>query len=270
LWHFNLDHIMKNGFVLGLAALLAHAATAEIIYDNSTTPEDTFNDSLLETGDEVLVTGAARFVIGFAFEYFAEFTATGDETARVRFYEMNGAPGGNDFATPGTLFYDSGAFNISSGYRTVNITDMGALLTGNKFTWSVEFAGVTEAESAGLLYYNPPTVGSSDDYFWEKENGAWTAVATDSTGNNFAARVTAGDATANFRISNLQRQNTVVTLTVTGAVSGRAYSLEYKNLVNSGSWQRAPGQTTASGETLTLTDATASAPFRFYRVVQVN
>src|SRR5688500_19074757 len=105
---------MKNCFALGLAAFFAHAAPAEIIYDNSTTFEDSFNDSRLETGDEVNVAGTARFITGFAFEYFAEFTPTGDETARVRFYEMNGTPGANPFATPGTLFYDSGTFGISS------------------------------------------------------------------------------------------------------------------------------------------------------------
>ena len=262
---------MKNWFAFGLAAFFVHAASAEIIYDNSTTSEEAFNDSLLETGDEVNVVGSARLITSFAFEYFAEFAATGDETARVRFYEMNGAPGENDFATPGTLFYDSGAFSITSGYRTVNIADISALLTGTKFAWSVQFAGITATESAGLLYYNPPTVGSSDVYFWEKENGTWTAVATDTTGNNFAARVIATEATApTFRISNVQRQNNVATLTVTGATTGRAYALDYRSVVNSGAWQRLPGQATASSDTVTLTDTTASAPNRFYRVVQVN
>jgi hypothetical protein len=262
---------MKNGFLLGFAALLAHAAPAAIIYDNSTGYEDAFNDSRLETGDEINVSGSAMLVTNFSFEYFAEFTATGDETARVRFYQMNGLPGSNGFATPGTLFYDSGAFSISSGFRTVNIDDMSTLLPSGAFTWSVEFGGVTEAESAGLLYYNPPTVGSSDDYFWEKENGAWTAVASDDTGNNFAARVTAADGPApTFRISNLQRQQNTATVTVTGSVPGRAYALDFRNEINAGSWQRLLGQTTANSDTVTLTDTTASPRYRFYRVVQVN
>jgi hypothetical protein len=256
---------------LGAVVFFLCPSRAEIINDNSTTYEDAFNDSRLESGDEVNVAGTARLVTSFSFEYFAEFTATGDETARVRFYEMNGAPGENDFATPGTLFYDSGSFNISSGYRTVNITEMSALLPGTKFTWSVEFSGITQAESAGLLYYNPPAVGSSDAYFWEKENGVWTAVSTDGTGNNFAARVIASDApTSNLRISNLQRQNNVATVAVSGAISGRAYALEYRNIVNAGSWQRISAQVNATGDTLSLTDSNASVPFRFYRVVQVN
>ena len=262
---------MKNGFVLGLAAFFVQAAPAAIIYDNSTTYEDAFNDSRLETGDEVNVAGSAMLVTNFAFEYFAEFTATGDETARVRFYQMNGLPGSNGFATPASLFYDSGAFSISSGFHTVNINDMSTLLPSAAFTWSVEFAGVTETESAGLLYYNPPTVGSSGDYFWEKENGIWTAVASDDTGNNFAARVTATDApVTTLRISNLQRQQNTATVTVTGAVPGRAYALDYRNEINTGTWQRVAGQTTASSETVTLTDPTASPRYRFYRVVQVN
>jgi len=264
---------MKNYCLLGaigIAAVLAPSTPAAIIYDNSTTYEDAFNDSRLETGDEVNVVGTARLVTAFAFEYFAEFAATGDETARLRFYEMDGAPGENDFATPGSLLYDSGAFSITSGYRTVNITDMSALLPSSKFTWSVEFSGLTNTESAGLLYYDPPTVGSSDVYFWEKENGTWTAVATDDTGNNFAARVTAVDAPPPFRIATLQHLNNVATLTVTGAVAGRAYAIEYKNTFAATSWVRITGQVNASGETVTLTDNTATVPHRFYRVVQVN
>src|SRR5688572_14515800 len=123
---------MKNHCSFGaltVVAFLALAAptSAEIIYDNSTTFQESFNDSLLETGDEINVAGTSRLITGFAFEYFAEFNPTGDETARVRFYQMNGAPGDNDFATPGTLFYDSGTFSIASGYRTVNITELSAL-----------------------------------------------------------------------------------------------------------------------------------------------
>lgn len=255
---------------IGIAAFLCHSVSAAIIYDNSTNFEEAFNDTDLEAGDEVNVAGTARLVTAFAFEYFAEFTATGDETARVRFYEMDGAPGTNDFATPGTLFYDSGAFTITSGYRTVNITEMSALLSSTKFTWSVEFSGIAEAEEAGLLFYNPPAVGSSDVFFWEKENGDWTAVATDDTGNNFAARVTAVDAPATFRISNLQRQNNIATVTVIGAIPGRAYALEYKNVITDAAWQRITGQVNASGDTVTLTDNVATVLFRFYRVVQVD
>ena len=267
------NEIMKNHcliLTIGVAAFLCHSVPAAIIYDNSTTFQEAFNDTDLEAGDEVNVVGTARLVTGFAFEYFAEFAATGDETARVRFYEMDGAPGTNDFATPGTLLYDSGAFSITSGYRTVNITEMSALLPSSKFTWSVQFSGITAAEEAGLLYYDPPTVGSSDVYFWEKDNGTWTAVATDDTGNNFAAQVLAVDAPAAFRISNLQRQNNIATATVTGTIAGKAYALEYKNAITEAAWQRITGQVNASGDTVTLTDNAATVPFRFYRVVQVN
>lgn len=267
------DEIMKNHCLLlaiGTTAFLSHSVPAAIIYDNSSIFEESFYDSLLEAGDEVNVVGTARLVTAFAFEYFAEFTPTGDETARVRFYGMDGAPGDDGIATPGSVLYDSGAFSITSGYRTVNITDMSALLPGSKFTWSVQFAGITEAEEAGLLFYNPPSVGSSDAYFWEKENGTWTAVATEDTGNNFAALVSAIDAAATFRISDLQRQNNVATVTVTGAIAGRAYALEYKDAITAASWQRITGQVNAGGDSVTLTDNAATVLFRFYRVVQVN
>ena len=251
------------------AVLLALPLQAEIIYDNSTTFLGSFNDSVLETGDEINLAGTARLATAFSFEYYAEFTPTGDETGRVRFYEMNGAPGDHPFATPGTLLYDSGSFSISSGYKTVNITELSTLLPGTKITWSVEFSGLTSTESAGLLYYNPPAVGSSDDYFWQKENGAWSAVATDGTSNNFAARLTAVDSGVPPRIANVQHSNGVATLTVTGATAGRNYALDFKDIVT-GTWQRAAGQVTATGETVILTDNSAAVPHRFYRVAQVN
>jgi hypothetical protein len=259
-------------WVLGAAAL-SFSASAEIIYDNSTNYEEKFNDSLLETGDEINLAGTARLATAFAFEYFGEFALTGDETARVRFYQMNGVPGENEFPTPGTLLYDSGAFNITSGYHSVSITELSVLLPEDKITWSVEFGGINPTESVGLLYYNPPTVGSSDAYFWEKENGSWLAVATDGTGNNFAAQLTAVQATPppGFRIANARNQGGAAALTLSGAIPGKAYTLEYKSSVTEACWSKAPVQVRATGSEVTLLDASAQgARFRIYRVLEQN
>ena len=257
---------MKTRFLfLGLvtAALWVGPANGAIIYDNTANFEQLFNDSTLENGDEIRLAGTARVVTEFSFEYYGEFAISGDETARVRFYEMNGAPGDNAFATPGTLLYESASFNIASGYKTVTISDLALYVPGNAFTWTVDFDGTSAQESVGLLYYDPPTIGSSDPYFWEKENGVWSAVATDDAGNNFAARVTAVEA---LQITQVRNVGNGAAVSVSGATAGRTYTLEYKTTVTQVGWQTGPSAV-AGGTQLTLTDTTAAgATFRLYRV----
>ena len=247
---------------------LCNSARAEIVYDNATTYQGQMNDSLLESGDEIVLAGTSRLVTTIALEYFAEFTPTGDETARVRFYNMDGAPGDNPFATPGSLLYDSGTFGLQSGFHTINIIDLAVFIPGNKFTFSVEFSGVTEAERAGLLFYDPPTVGASDAYFWQRESGIWSAVVSDGTGNNFAAQVNAVAAPVAQYTIQLRRENGNPAVEIAGATPGKAYTLEYKNAVNDIAWQSGP-QARATGSTLTLVDPSAQGVrFRFYRVVE--
>ncbi|MDX1953423.1 MAG: PEP-CTERM sorting domain-containing protein, partial [Verrucomicrobiota bacterium] len=65
----------------------------------------------------------------------------------------------------------------------------------NTFTWTVEFNGIAmvAGDLAGLVYYNPPTVGSSFNDWWKKTPEGWRPFeSTDSNiRNNFFARVTA-------------------------------------------------------------------------------
>jgi hypothetical protein len=261
--------IMKTRFfplTLVVLTLLAIPARAAIVYENATTFEGLFNDSKLESGDQLNLAGSQRLITDFSFEYFGDFAITGDEKARVRFYEMNGAPGDNPFATPGTLLYESASFNINSGYGTVSITNLAVFLPANTFTFSVEFTGIAATESVGLLYYDPPTVGSSDAYFWEKENGVWSAVATDDAGNNFAAQVKAELA---LYISQVQTVPTGAAVTLSNTTPGRTYTLEYKTSVTQVGWERG-ASAVATGSSVTLIDTTAgNATFRLYRVEEI-
>jgi hypothetical protein len=260
---------MKTTFlqtVLLSLTLFTGAVQGAIVYDNTATFEGLFNDSRLETGDELTLAGTQRVITSVAFEYYGEFTTTGDETAKVRVYQMDGAPGENPFATPGTLLYESQAFSIQSGYRSVTISDLALWIPGDSFMFSVEFTGVAAEESIGLLYYDPPTVGESDAYFWEKENGVWSAVASENTGNNFAARVTAVQA---LQITNVGNTENGVAVTVVGTTSGTSYRLEFKTDLSQAGWQQGP-TVVASGESATLVDTTGlGATFRLYRVQQL-
>jgi hypothetical protein len=261
--------MMKTSYlrsVLVAAALFATALEGAIVYDNTSNFEQLFNDSRLESGDEVTLAGTARVITEFAFEYYAEFATTGDETAKVRFYRMDGAPGENPFNTPGTLLYESSAFGIESGYRTVRISELALWIPGDTFMFSVEFRGVTAEESVGLLYYDPPTVGTSGSYFWEKENGAWSAVASVDAGNNFSARVTAEAALQITSVGNVANGVAVI---VAGVTAGRTYTLEYKTDLMRVGWQRGPSAV-ANGNTVTLVDTTGlGATFRLYRVEEI-
>lgn len=238
-------------------------AKAEIIYDNSSNFEGLYNNTRNEAGDQVVLGGSARLLTEFAFEYFAGFTATGDETARIRFY-YNDGPAQEGMAAPGTLFYDSGAFSIASGYRTVRGDQLEILLEADTFTFTFEFSGLGANETAGLLYYNPPTIGSSGPSFWQKEGGIWQAVAVSETGNNLAARFVAEQA---LEIATVSRQNPGMAITA-NVRPGRSYGLEYTTALGSNAWKASGSNVQATTNRLTFTDVPAgSDQVRIYRVV---
>ena len=54
-------------------------------------------------------------------------------------------------------------------------------------TWTVEFTGLGAGQS-GLLLYDPPTLGTSYDDFWEKVDEVWELKSIEENAN-FAARL---------------------------------------------------------------------------------
>jgi len=170
------------------------AASGEIVFDNTATTSGAFFATTNEFGDQMDLGLSNRLIDSLSFEYYGDFTADGDETAVARIYANDGDDTGAG-RKPGTLLYESDSFSIAAGFNSVNIS--GLLIEGSdSITWTVEFAGVGEVEGnrAGLIFYNPPAVGSSANDFWVKSGGNWsTFTAADAeTVNNFGARVTAG------------------------------------------------------------------------------
>ena len=90
---------------------------------------------------------------------------------------------------PGTLLYESDPFSLQNKYNTVTVHGLGMDLPEgtSEVTWSVEFLNLGVGR-AGLLLYDPPTLGDSHDDFWEKINGEWEIKSTEN-GSNFAARL---------------------------------------------------------------------------------
>lgn len=162
----------------------------EIIYDNSTEGGEHRHSSIDEYGDEIIFAGDFRELIIFQFEYYGEFTPEGDETCIVRFYANDGE-GELGFRKPNTMLYESEAFPIFPDFNTVSLTDLN-LRVPNRMTWTVDFDGLSglSEDRAGLLFRDPPSIGTSFDDIWKKRrSGLWVArgFGGDPIGN-FAAR----------------------------------------------------------------------------------
>jgi hypothetical protein len=170
---------------------------AEIIYDNSSSGGSYAYYTLNEYGDEVVLGGTNRVVTQFLFEYYGDFTPTGNETGRLRLYLNDGPKTSTGDPTPGTVLFDSGSFGLSTNYSTKSFSGL-KIPVPNDFTWTVQFSGLvnTSGDEAGLIFRDPPTVGSSPDDVWIKENGTWGLFDWQSHPiANFAARIIAADPT---------------------------------------------------------------------------
>lgn len=166
---------------------------AEVIYDNSDTGGVDAYYSLAEYGDEIiLASGTSRVINEFAFEYFGDFTPKGDETARVRIYKNDGPLTADQAPMPGTVLFDSGDFSISPSYQTKTFGGLN-ITVPTDMTWTVQFSGLTGTaeDRAGLVLRSKPSVGSSYDDFWVKQNTNWQLFSWGgSPVANFAARIT--------------------------------------------------------------------------------
>jgi len=159
--------------------LFGHTSKADIVYNNSVNRSTNgsgdalvFAQSGYEYGDEVVLAGTtARYLTNFAIEYYQNGIPAG-ATMRLRIYSNDGTAYGTNFNAPGSLLYDSSAFNVggnTDGFHslTFNQANSGlAIPVGGSFTWTVEFGGVTSG-SAALSLYDAPTVGTDYNQYWE-------------------------------------------------------------------------------------------------------
>ena len=195
-----------------MGVLLAGSAvplSASIIYSNSINDLVTrFDPGTKEVGDEIVLAGTERYLTRFDFEYWGANTANqysfaGNVQARVRFYENNGplVPPGNGYASPGTMFYDSGWFGGFGPtdvypYRATlvftagsDFSSGGLFIPTSDMTWSVQFQGMGLTDTVGVDLYSPPTVGQNYPDYWENNGlGNWSLL-TNSVPMDFGARM---------------------------------------------------------------------------------
>jgi hypothetical protein len=176
------------------------SAQADIIYDNSGGSGTNIYYSPLEYGDEVvLAQGMSRQMGQFLFEYYGDFVASGDEQAQLRLYRNDGPTNPLSFGspTPGTLLFDSGPFSLEPGYQYKIFSGLNLTLPDD-LTWTIQFTGLTEnkGDRAGLIFRDPPAVGTSYDDVWIKTGGTWQLFHWENANPkaNFAARIVSVDA----------------------------------------------------------------------------
>lgn len=183
---------MENSRLVGCAfawtMLTAVCLTrADTIYDNSKNDLLTrFNPGNFEVGDEIQLAGSARYLTNFAFEFWGESgngpdLFAGTVEARVRFYENDGSLF-HGYATPGSIFYDSGWFTLDgpTPRNTLRFTAGDAfpeeglfMPVGFSMTWSVQFQRSAANDSVGLDIYSPVVAGASFPDYWENDGIGW-------------------------------------------------------------------------------------------------
>ncbi len=173
--------IISVSFLMALILSTFVCADASIVYDNTTTSEQSywplsvnftppFTPGFYEGGDQITLSGTERYVTNIVI--LAAGGPSGTVDAEVRLYKNDGIGG-----TPGTLLWDSGifddlAFQSSPTYNSYAF-DVPYVLVPDTFTWTVQFTDLQTVYSMGPRFFDPPTVGSSDDFVWV-DVGGWS------------------------------------------------------------------------------------------------
>ncbi len=183
--------------VVSLLAAASAGAQPVLVYDNSANPLNSYFASQTEFGDQITVANPGWIADTFRFEYFAD-GLSGTETAVVRFYLNDGdLLSGTDIRAPGSILYESPAFQLHNGNIPVTITDLASLSIElpESFTWTVSVDGIDGSGIFGLNLYDPPTVGSSLDDIWLFGDSGWELFQLpglpDGAAANFGATLTA-------------------------------------------------------------------------------
>jgi len=177
--------------VVGAVILLVQNAQSQVIvYDNGTQSayNGNFNFNNATAGNQINLAGSATsdYISSFTFQFdlinsganpFAG-TPDGQEAVDLSFYANTGAPV-SGYASPGTLLYDSGFYNLTQVGLTYfsegqNLTYTPDIVVPQDFTWVVTFTNIPTDETAGLALRSPPTVGGNYQDAWYSTNDGAT------------------------------------------------------------------------------------------------
>jgi hypothetical protein len=202
--------------ILAVAVIMsAFSSKADFVYDNGTSglaSDQTNNFSLVGSaatrfGDEVVLAGSG-FLSHFDYQYWG-VNFSGNESNRVWLFVNDGAAVTLNNRTanePGTVLFDSGWFGgggmIPSTTRSTLNFDAGYdfsagsiwLDSSQNLTLAIAFDGIESGEDFGVSLYDPPSVGTNYNSYWEFSGSSWTLMTNSSAPNewvNFGMRIEA-------------------------------------------------------------------------------
>jgi hypothetical protein len=181
--------------------LLAFGFTAalpaqSIVYDNTTTslnnnfpllPEWEVNSA--EAGDEIWLGGTDREVTELKLIFNYRGTVPGTFNALIRFREYD-----ESFQGPGAAFYESPLTQVQTTAGLHELTfAIPNVIVPDHFIWTIQAFDRQGSEGElGMAYFNPPTIGSSEDWLWQRGGNEWTAYSWGGEPYaNFGAQLTA-------------------------------------------------------------------------------
>ncbi len=188
---------MARKLVLALLAVSAGGSAQIIGFDNTSTYQGTHfphlfpgqGTSEIELGDQISLStpGLTMWMISVWFRSTGTLPGTVD--IKMTFYANDGPEG-----APGTVIYDGGWFGDmvhQPGLTQIDF-EVPHIVAPKTFTWAVQLANRAGSNGEfGAAYFDPPTIGSSDDFIWISEGGSpWTQYSWGAMPvANFGARV---------------------------------------------------------------------------------
>ncbi len=195
-----------------------HPGAQSVVFDNTTTYLhkgmpllSILRKDSAEMGDEVRLAGDKREIVELRIRFWYSGTTPCSFDARVRLrplQEGTATPGPavveagkivgyRPTEIPGETIYDSGlivGLEAVAGMNEYTFT-IPRIKAPDRIVWTIEAHSRDVAGELGPAYYDPPTVGSSEDFFWHSDHGSpWIAY---SWGGypvaNFGARLVAAD-----------------------------------------------------------------------------
>ena len=172
-----------------------------------------------EIGNQITVGAGAWSLTNFTIEYHSSSPSFSSSVGiDVRFY-YNDGPATNGFATPGTLFFDSGWYFgggslPANGYHAVtytgtdfyggSLTNMASdfLLPGT-FTFTVTFTNLDGANLVDLPLANNVSNNLAQSFgdYWLNADGNWTLMTNATSAANFVVSVGAVPEPSTFALA---------------------------------------------------------------------
>jgi MYXO-CTERM domain-containing protein len=190
-----MKRLFLKATVLGAGIMLAGSAKVrgDVLYQDTTQASGQVLNlpNEQEIGQQIwLGSPVPMYLTNFSFEYYSPNIFYGSVYMDVRLYENNGSLF-NGYASPGTVFFDSGYFNLTNpwyidGTNAANVIfGLSDLLSGNvvnldqnaalpsNFTLSVTVTNLGSSYTVGLPIFGLATVGTNAGDYWYESSGSW-------------------------------------------------------------------------------------------------